>query len=231
LYLLLAMLLAAVLATYAHANKLLGGERRPSKNAFALSLISTVLVPVFLSSINSSVLKDASFDPWKWTVFFGYCVIAALIPRPFIQGVVLNLRKHVEQAESRADSVSEYLHSLVLNEAAIVSRKPVAVTEPESFVLNALGNSPYRWLPLADVEELSTLDASAKSKLLDGDRVAAVLAELVEKQLVTQLPASESIQIPLWGITALGKVSVRHRNEREVRLSVQPTDSSSGSTS
>ncbi len=206
LLLLLAMVVASGLAALANRYSVFGvpAESRPVA-AFIASLIATTLVPVFLSSINSSLVRDSAADPWKLTVFFGYCVIAALVPRPFTQRMMQAMRQQVEQNTTRSENAEGLAEALLLIDKAPARDDTVPVRGLEASILRLLEEPAHRWLPVQRIRAL----AHARDLSVTDDDLTEILHGLKDRGLVAHIAESPLTPSALWAITPLGRISVR----------------------
>lgn len=196
----LAALLAAAAPAFVPGPK---GRRETWPRRFVSGLIATTLVPVLLSSINSDLLENAAKNPWKWTVFLGYCVLAALVPKPFTDRMLRMLDEKVSAAEGKTDQASRIARGLLELETA-PTEAPRELSVEDRVFLEAMAEAPFRWVSADQV--------LAAVPLLDPGHVRARLRSLETRRLVVEVQLSEGVS--LWGVSPLGRVSLeQERNE------------------
>jgi hypothetical protein len=74
-----------------------------------LGVVASFVIPLFLNMISSNLLFDARTDPNKWLVFAGFCLLAAVFSRSFLQGMYGKVMERLGEVQMRVDTVDEKL--------------------------------------------------------------------------------------------------------------------------
>ena len=95
-------------------NVALGDVEKPSREAWAKSVLvgigAAFLVPLFLKTVSSSlvadILKPGNADEASWWVFGGFCLLAAISSRKFIQSLSDSILKEARDARREAETAT-----------------------------------------------------------------------------------------------------------------------------
>jgi hypothetical protein len=215
------MLIAGVLG--GAINYFLAQERNAEANKINLvqSIIigigASLLVPLFLNMISSSLLSEVvgnqekPGDFSKALVFLGFCLVAAVSSRAFIQTIsdrILNevkktadeAKKEVEEVHTKLGEVEDLVvepEQHVAPDAKKAALAPkVTLTADERKILVALANG--RWL-------LRSRIGVANDARINPDQIDSLLSALEARQLVGQ---KKSTGGPRWYITQVGNEAI-----------------------
>lgn len=161
----------------------------PSKQiikAIVIGIGASLLVPLFLNMISSNLLEETKGNYDKTLVFAGFCLIAAIASRSFIDSVADTVLKQVEEAVETAKKAKESLEEVQKNIDPILTKE----TEQEGLeekitddtddirILKALAEGHYTFRCLGGICNHTNISREI---------VCERLNELITKGLVGQL--------------------------------------------
>lgn len=177
---------------------------------------ASLLVPLFLNMISSSLFQDicqpSQNDKLYANLFtlIGFCLIASISARQFIQSVSQKIIKDVEEVKSELEDVKESMKPIeslfeddtpdpAPTDATMQpeSRAP-EMTKEEASVLRVLGSSNYIMRSLSGIRADTGLEKRSINTLLN---------KLIQDNLVQQMPGKNSGQ-PRWFLTQNGRKAV-----------------------
>lgn len=151
-----------VLATIMVACGLLGGlvnfwgtpqtlaqsESYPLLKRISAGLAASFAVPLFLNMISSSLVTDSKSEPLKLLVFAGFCIIAAISSKAFIETLSKKLLSQVEQIDKDQKALREDVDPVIAKEMEPVGEQQSIVSrynfdKDDEKVLKALAHQ--RW--------------------------------------------------------------------------------------
>lgn len=212
--LVLLMLGAAILG--GSINHFFYAEKREGKVArktpwYACVLISAgaaSLVPLFLTMIASSLVKECETDKQKYLVFFGFCVIAAISSRAFIGSLSVQVLDRIRRAEEKIEEVEPLVHKA--KEPHVPRPAETHAAAAEDAAAHAPGEGPGRGLDarmrvlfrLGEGDYVfRTVDGVASSANLDARMCEDVLRGLRADGLVDKIDDVDGVR---WYLTAKG---------------------------
>ena len=158
-----------------------------------VGVISALTVPLFLSLLQSKLLEDVknSKDGEAFLIFAGFCILAGFSAKAFLttlsDKVIHELTNKMADGEERAQiQIQELKDNLTYSKQAAEQSK-TANTQPLPPKLGQIGRS------LDDLEKavlqaaasftVRTIEGIAQDCGLHGNKVAAIVAKLVERGL------------------------------------------------
>jgi len=91
---------------------------KPKRSDLVKSLVMGVaasfLVPVFLNTISSNIVRESETDPIKLVVFAGFCVIASASSKSFIRAISGKVMERVAKVEEGVQAVKTEIQPLIL---------------------------------------------------------------------------------------------------------------------
>ncbi len=169
-------------------------KKKIKQESFWSNLVSGVvaaaLVPLFLNSIASDLLKDtpAKGDFRAYFTFLGFCIIAAIYSREFISTVGEKILDKLSQVERDLEEV----HTEEEDQELPKHPQSKDLNEQEKIVLNSFSTSAiYR-----SISGIRQSTGFTKSEVINA------LDELVRLSLVEVVQRTSG---PRWKITALGR--------------------------
>jgi len=82
-------------------------EKRPVLKRISAGIAAALVVPLFLNMISSSLLGDSQSKPLSLFVFAGFCVVAAISSKAFIESIskkLISRVDHVEESQTRLEN-------------------------------------------------------------------------------------------------------------------------------
>ncbi len=178
---------------------------------------AAVLVPLFLRTISSTLVelpaesadKEVSVDPYKYFVFAGFCLIASIFSKRFIQTLGDKILKEVEEVKERTKANSDTIESLVAVDAEeddeeqggrsgmqqLRQADPVRAQDAAN-VIKEMSDNRYRFRSISGI--------AAKAGVTR-DQTAELLEELESKNLVRKLKGGK-----YWALTGYGRAAARN---------------------
>lgn len=167
-------------------------------------------VPLFLNMISSNLIDSIKTEPLKIFIFLGFCLIAAISSRAFINTLSNRLLKDVEAARKEAKiagdnaKVVEDKIDIVLEKETEPEEESVAfagvtadITDEEIKILKTFVSGRFTIRSLSGIANESGIPKDQVNKLLD---------DLLAKSFVMQRDNDKG---PRWFITAEGRRSLR----------------------
>lgn len=179
-----------------------------------LGISASLLIPLFLNMISSNLLKESSTDSSKLFILFGFCLIASLSSKTFIQTIsdrVLNevkktkekvkdIEKEVEPIISRGTEADEEAEDI----GSLLKARTFSFDEDEKKVLNSLASSKYAW---------RTLTGITKETELPKENILKSINRLVLDRLAVVKTGEKGRT--LWGLTLKGMSSAEKSKQEE----------------
>ena len=137
-------------------------EDKSKKKSITLGVVASMIVPVFLNMISSNLLIEAQKHVDKIMVFSGFCILAAVFSRNFLENIynkviqqVGNIGKQVkdfEEAASEPDVPTADVTEEVL--------KVRGLTQNEFMILNGLSAGKYTYRSISGLNKETGLERS-----------------------------------------------------------------------
>ena len=189
-----------------------------------LGIVASLLAPLFLKTISSDLIttlskyKPGNGIPFDFFVFMGFCLLAAVFSRHFLDTISKRLLADVERANQKSEQASAAAISAEqrLEKADPVLRSLVErYSEPGDEVIEKPNLRALESVPLDDRDQIilkalehekysfRTVDGIAKSKELNPNDVEQRLKKLREQKYVGQVAGLSSGR-ELWFLTGEG---------------------------
>ena len=132
-----------------------------SKNVL-MGVSASLLIPLFLNMISSNLLKESASDSSKYFILFGFCLIASLSSKAFIQTISDRLLNEVKKAEEKLEDTKKNVAALIFKETepqeaegtdSFLKIRAFSFDEDAKKVLNALGRGKYAWRTLTGIAQ------------------------------------------------------------------------------
>ncbi|MDP2181899.1 MAG: hypothetical protein Q8K99_04935 [Actinomycetota bacterium] len=196
-------------------------DNMPWWQCMAVGIAAAFIVPLFLNMISSGLISDVlgsssePGDPSKLFVLAGFCLVAAISSRQFINTVSQRVLEAAREAKEDAAEARATLEQVIEPEdvddrsgtAGFAATAEFAVTgvaqqgpplsEDEIKVMQVMANSSFA---------LRSLSGLAKQAEIDPNRTRIALVSLVEKGFVGE-GATQS-GYPRWFLTTKGRIGV-----------------------
>lgn len=165
----------------------------------ALGIVAAFVVPLFLNMISSNLLELGQSKPLNLFILCGFCLIAAVFSRNFLESVYSKIIQQVKKAENDAREVKEAASEpdeAETNKSSIMQleQQRVKLSESEIKVLSAFGTGKYNFRSFSGIKNETDL---AKEIVQDS------LISLVSKELAIQTYGKDNQR--LWYLTTSGK--------------------------
>ena len=115
-------------------------EKRPVLKRISAGIAAALVVPLFLNMISSSLLGDSQSKPLSLFVFAGFCVVAAISSKAFIESIskkLISRVDHVEESQTRLENetapiIAAQIEPLARGQSATAAKgKPIEEAEDE----------------------------------------------------------------------------------------------------
>jgi DNA-binding MarR family transcriptional regulator/fluoride ion exporter CrcB/FEX len=163
--LLLIMLAAGVIGGIA-SYYLSESEDRSKTKSITLGIVAALIVPVFLNMISSNILIEAQKEIDKLFIFAGFCVLASVFSRNFLENIynkviqqVGNLEQKLEEAVEEPDLPTKDVSETLLTKKGITSN--------EFKILNILSSGRYTYRSTSGLRRELDLDKSSFDESLN----------------------------------------------------------------
>ena len=175
-------------------------EAHPLAKALLMGVSAAFLVPLFLNMISSEIPGEKSGP--SYLIFLGFCLVASLSSRAFIESVSQRVIQAAERAEAQVTSLRSEVDPIILKETelpeASASESEDVVDDPQlQAVIRALGNRRYSWRFEGGVSQ----EANVPREL-----IREVLDTLVRDDYATQ---STKQGRDAWALTLRGRQLLR----------------------
>ena len=131
-------------------------ESYPFLKRVSAGLAASFAVPLFLNMISSSLVADSKTDPLKLLVIAGFCIVAAISSKAFIESLSKRLLNQVEQLDRDQKTLREDVEPVlakekepVANQVAIASR--IDLDDDDKKVLEVLANPKWSMRSLSGI--------------------------------------------------------------------------------
>ncbi|MDP4537483.1 hypothetical protein Q3O60_14920 [Alkalimonas collagenimarina] len=197
-------------------------EFRTVAKSIVLGVSASVMVPLFLSMISSNLLLESSKSTESYFILAGFCMVASIFSRSFINGVsskILNdLKQKTESIDKKVDSYEEHVKPLIerseepeidSNEAYDfkVERVKSKLNDRDIKILSAIDGSKYTIRTSGGIAQ--QLGMAVNSREIIGRR----LREMKDITLVDEVKGIEPTSPkPRWYLTNLGRAVLRSLN-------------------
>jgi hypothetical protein len=111
-----------------------------------IGISASFLMPLFLNMISSDLIEESRTDIYKLFIFSGFCLVAAISSKAFIQSVSQKILKEVNEVKEKVNHVEKDI-------------KPVIEKETEDYleaVLEEQGVEDSRVIPEIDLDDNDT---------------------------------------------------------------------------
>jgi hypothetical protein len=117
-----------------------------------MGISASTLVPLFLTMISSNLLKESASDSSRFFIFFGFCLIASLSSKAFIQTVSDRLLNEMNKTKKELKEFKKDVGPIVSKEtepreserdASLLKISSFSLDENAKKVLHALGRGNY----------------------------------------------------------------------------------------
>lgn len=171
------------------------------KNVF-MGVSASLLIPLFLNMISSNLLKESASDSLKYFILFGFCLIASLSSKAFIQTISDRLLNEVRKTEEKLENIKTDVKAVLdketepaeeeeENKDSLSKIRAFSFDEDTKKVLNALGKGRYAWRSLTGI---------AKEIGLPKETVLKSLNWLLSNFLVVR-----TVEKGRWGLSLEGR--------------------------
>jgi hypothetical protein len=126
-----------------------------------MGISASALVPLFLTMISSNLLKESASDSSRFFIFFGFCLIASLSSKAFIQTVSDRLLNDLNKTKKELKEFKKDVQPIVSKEtepqeaerdASLLKISDFGLFDENSKkVLHALGRGNYVWRTLGGI--------------------------------------------------------------------------------
>jgi len=132
-----------------------------SKNIL-MGVSASLLIPLFLNMISSNLLKETGSDSSKYLILFGFCLIASLSSKAFIQTISDRLLNEVKNTKEKLENMERDLEPIISKETegqepdvpnSFLKVRAFSFDEDRKKVLKSLDSSKYAWRSLTGIAQ------------------------------------------------------------------------------
>jgi hypothetical protein len=185
------------LANYSALERRTQASKRITWGGYVLlGVAAAFAVPLFLNMISSNLLDAGRTAPLNLFVLCGFCVIAALFSRSFLENLYNKILQQVQDVEAKVERIEEVASEPESSDDEIATAKQKESSLPENNlkVLSALNGSKYAYRSLSGL---------ARQAQLTKQETQHVLNDLLAKGFVGQTMGKNNRT--LWFLTERGK--------------------------
>jgi DNA-binding MarR family transcriptional regulator len=97
-------------------------EEKSKWNSFEFSksliigISASFLMPLFLNMISSDLIKESKNDPYRLFIFSGFCLIAAISSKAFIQSISQKILKEFNEVKEKVNNVEKEIRPVIEKE-------------------------------------------------------------------------------------------------------------------
>jgi hypothetical protein len=120
---------------------------------------AALLVPLFLNMISSNLIKESQDDVYKLFILTGFCLIASISSKKFIQSISDKILDEVKTVKDRVSDVEKELDPIIEKETEDDSK-----TFHEESFLKSSSHEPFREFDEDDIPTIKVLKSLSQSK-------------------------------------------------------------------
>ena len=135
-------------------------EEKSIRKSFVLGLVASFIVPVFLNMISSNLLSDAQRQIDKVFIFAGFCVLASVFSKNFLENIynrVLQLVSDMKEKVERMEEASSEPDAPT-GEPSKESLDQKRIDKTEFELLNILSSSRWAYRSISGLKNENKLD-------------------------------------------------------------------------
>ena len=193
--------------SYPVKDKKLPGRLPDLLKSLITGVAASFLVPVFLNTISSNIVRESETDPIKLVVFAGFCVIASASSKSFIRAISNKVLERVVKVEEDVQAVKAEIRPVILKHTELDDKggngetAVIEVTEAghgasdqvESSrlkVLQELSNSDYAFRTIDGLARDANMEPELVQECLE-DCISSGLAGIIDNGLGTRFISRE----------------------------------------
>jgi DNA-binding MarR family transcriptional regulator/uncharacterized membrane protein YeaQ/YmgE (transglycosylase-associated protein family) len=180
-------------------------DKSPIKS-IVIGVVASFIVPVFLNMISSNLLVEAQLKIDKIFIFTGFCVLAAVFSRNFLENVYSKVMQQVGNLEKKVDDAAVE-PSLPENDVSSDLLSKAGLTSDQYKILIELLNGRFTY---------RTSSGLRKDSGFDKPKFETLLNELIAKSLIDAKPNKENklrYSISSHGRKILGEISINSEQD------------------
>lgn len=171
------------------------------KKSFFFGIVASATVPLFLETVSSKLIYDSQQFPLKYFVFGGFCLLASVFSSKFLQSLSDRILKELNEVKKDNKENAEKVDAIVSQKSddkqtenfSDEKLKQKAGNDLNN-IITALQNDKYTF---------RTITGLAKDTALSEQAIKAILLQLEDREIVTQVRRSDGIT--LWALTSKGQ--------------------------
>src|SRR5712692_1679191 len=139
------------------------------KKSVSAGIAAAILIPLFLNMIGSNLLNSSKVTYSNLLVLAGFCLIAAISSRAFMNSLSERLLQQMEQVSKKVDERAEKMEQVSKEVKEQAEKVEELYTEPEIPVATAAAESPHPVAPqppALDQKALEVLRALDNSRFV-----------------------------------------------------------------
>ena len=197
------MLLSGILGGIVNFSMSQIQDKSPDKKScwkyIIMGIVAAFVVPLFLNMISSNLLEIGQSKPLTLFVFCGFCLIAAVFSRSFLENIYNKVIRQAQKAEKEAqevkyassepDEAEDISHSMT-----ILEQQREKLSKNDNKVLSAFGTGKYNFRSISGIKNETNL---RKETVQDS------LISLVSKAIIIQTYGKDNQR--LWYLSTSGK--------------------------
>lgn len=204
------------------SNDNLRFEFRVVAKSIVLGVSASVMVPLFLSMISSNLLVESSTSGESYFVLAGFCTVASIFSRSFINGVsskILNeLKQKTDSIGKKVENYEEHVKPLIERSEEPENESNEAYESKVVQVKSKLNDRDIKILSAIDESKYTIRTAGGITQQLgmapnSREMIRQRLRTMKDVDLVSELKGLDSKSPkPRWYLTNLGRAVLRSSN-------------------
>lgn len=127
-----------------------------------MGISASLLIPLFLNMISSNLFKESASDSLKLFILFGFCLIASLSSKAFIETISARLLNEMKETKKKLEDIKKAAGAVIRKEtepeeteatSSFLKLHAFSFGEDAKKVLNALGGGKYAWRTLRGIAQ------------------------------------------------------------------------------
>lgn len=206
-------------------------DRREFRKSVITGIGASFLVPLFLNMISSDLISESINDPYKLLVIAGFCLIASISAKPFIDSMsdkiikqiqednkelrrevnavakevdsVVGSQTELEESESENETTARLNREMqdIENRERLQRLKIYDKDDDEVRVIKALGNGEYKY---------RTESGITKGTYIDTTKLSDILDELIKRNYIGSIVKENR---KLYYLTTMGRALLYEKNK------------------
>jgi hypothetical protein len=183
-------------------------EGKSILKSFVLGVVASSIVPLFLNMISSNLLFEVRKQIEKVFIFAGFCVLASVFSRNFLENIYNNILQQVGDIGKQVKNIEEASSEpdIPTGDISEESLKQKGITKIEFDLLNTLSSGKYTYRSISGLKKDSDSERNSVDKAIN----TLLAKKLIESRLMGKNQMRYFISSE--GRKMLGELSLEQNN-------------------